>query len=134
MVGVALYLNEAKTEAILFSTSNHRASQPRLFPNELCGRSVITMADIRDLGVHLYSTLSMTAHVSCTCRTAYAQIRCIPQIRSALTHRACKTIVQALGTSRFFENATLYGITGTLLHRIEMVQRSAARRPTFASP
>ena len=70
----------------------------------------------------------MTAHVSRTCRTAYAQLRCIAQIRSALTLRACKTLVHALVTSRLdFGNAALYGITGTLLYRLEMVQRSAAR-------
>ena len=42
--------------------------------------------------------------------------------------RTCKTLVHALVTSRLdFGNAALYGITGTLLYRLEMVQRSAAR-------
>ena len=59
---------------------------------------------------------------------AYAQLRCIAHIRSALTLRACKTLVHALVTSRLdFGNAALYGITGTLLYKLEMVQRSAAR-------
>ena len=39
-----------------------------------------------------------------------------------------KTLVHALVTSQLdFGNAALYGITGTLLHRLEMVQRAAAR-------
>ena len=123
-----LLLNEAKTETILFTTPNHRTPQPRPLVIDICGRKVTTSASIRDLGVHLDSTLSMTAHVSRTCRTAYAQLRCIAQIRSALTLRACKTLVLALVTSRLdFGNAALYGITGTLLYRLEMVQRSAAR-------
>ena len=72
--------------------------------------------------------MSMAAHVSRTCRTAYAQPRGIARIRSSLPLRACKTLVHALVTSRLdFGNAALYGITGTLLHRLEMVQRSAAR-------
>ena len=107
-----LLLNEAKTETILFTTPNHRTLQPRPLVIDICGRNVTTSASIRDLGVHLDSTLSMTAHVSRTCRTAYAQLRFIAQIR----------------TSRLdFGNAALYGITGTLLYRLEMVQRSAAR-------
>ena len=41
---------------------------------------------------------------------------------------ACKTLVHALVTSTLdFGNAALFGITGTLLHRLEMVQRAAAR-------
>ena len=41
---------------------------------------------------------------------------------------ACKTLVHALVTSTLdFGNAALFGITGTLLHRLEMVQRAAVR-------
>ena len=73
--------------------------------------------------------MSMAAHVSRTCRTAYAQLRCINRIRSSLPVSARKTLVHALVTSKLdFGNATLYGtITGTLLHRLKMVQRAAAR-------
>ena len=102
--------------------------QPPPLLIDICGCSVSTSANIRDLGVQLDSTMSMAAHVSRTCRTAYAQIRGIARIRSSLPLRACKTLVHALVTSRLdFGNAALYGITGTLLHRLEMVQRSAAR-------
>ena len=72
--------------------------------------------------------MSMAAHVSRTCRTAYAQLRCINRIRSSLPVSARKTLVHALVTSKLdFGNAALCGITGTLLHRLEMVQRTAAR-------
>ena len=82
----------------------------------------------RDLGVQLDSTMSMAAHVSRTCRTEYAQLRCINRIRSSLPVSARKTLVHALVTSKLdFGNAALYGITGTLLHRLQMVQRAAAR-------
>ena len=51
------------------------------------------------------------------CRKAYAQLRFIAQIRSALMLSACKTLVYAQVKSRLdFGNAALYGITGTLLH------------------
>ena len=70
----------------------------------------------------------MAAHVSRTCRTAYAQLRCINRIRSSLPVSERKTLVHALVTSKLdFGNAALYGSTGALLHRLEMVQRAAAR-------
>ena len=71
----------------------------------------------------------MAPHVSRTrsCRTAYA-LRCINRIRSSLPVSARKTLVHALITSKLdFGNAALCGITVTLLHRLEMVQRAAAR-------
>ena len=78
--------------------------------------------------MQLDSAMSMAAHVSRTCRTAYAQLRCISRIWSSLTVSARKTLVHALVTSKLdFGNAALCGINGSLLHRLEMVQRAAAR-------
>ena len=49
-------------------------------------------------------------------------------IRKCLDTAACKTLVHSLVTSHIdYENAVLYGISDRLLHRLEMVQRSAAR-------
>ena len=80
-----------------------------------------------DLGLQLDSTMSMAAHLSHTCRTAYAQLCGIAEIRPSLPLRTCKTLVHALVTLRLdFRNAALYGITGTLLHRLKMVQQSVA--------
>ena len=123
-----LLLNEKKTEAILFAAPNNRIPQPPPLCIDVCGCSIIASTNIRDLGVQLDSTMAMAAHVSRTCRTAYAQLRCINRIRSSLPVSARKTLVHALVTSKLdFGNAALYGITGTLLHRLEMVQRAAAR-------
>ena len=52
-----LLLNEAKTETILFTTPIHRTPQPHPLVIDICGRNVTTSASIRDLGVHLDSTL-----------------------------------------------------------------------------
>ena len=49
-------------------------------------------------------------------------------IRSPLLLRACKTLVHALVTSTLdFGNVALFLIAATLLYRLEMVQRAAAR-------
>ena len=56
-----LLLNEAKTETIL---PNHRTPQPRPLVIDICGRNVTTSASIRDLGVHLDSTLCLTNSIT----------------------------------------------------------------------
>ena len=61
-------------------------------------------------------------------RAAYSNIFHIAKIRTSLTTAACKTLVHSLVTSRLdYGNAVLYGKSDRLLHRLEMVQRSAAR-------
>ena len=123
-----LLLNETKTEGIIFAALNNRIPQPPPLCIDVCGCSIIASTNIRDLGVQLDSAMSMAALVSRTCRTAYAQLRCISHIRSSLTVSARKTLVHVLVTSKLdFGNAALCGINGSLLHRLEMVQRAAAR-------
>ena len=122
-----LLLNEAKTETILFAAPN-RMTQPSPLHMDICGSDVRTSANIRDLGVYLDSTMSMTKHVTRVCGIAYGRLRNIARIRSSLPLLARKPLVHALVTSTLdFGNAALFGITGTLLHRLEMVQRAAAR-------
>ena len=69
----------------------------------------------------------MSAQVSNVCRAAYSNLFRIAKIRTSLTTAACKTLVHSLVTSRLnYGKAVLYGISDRLLHRLEMVQRSAA--------
>ncbi len=75
-----LLLNEAKTEAILFAAPN-RTEQPSPLQIDICGSDVRTSANIRDLGVYLDSTMSISTHVTRICRTAYGRIRNIARIR-----------------------------------------------------
>ena len=78
--------------------------------------------------VLLDSRLDISAQVSNVCRAAYSNLFRIAKIRTSLTTAACKTLVHALVTSWLdYGNAVLYGISDRLLHRLEMVQRSAAR-------
>ena len=122
-----LLLNEAKTEAIVFrSSAVHSPSS--LSTICVCGSSISLSLTVRDIGVLLDSRLDMSAQVSNVCRAAYSNVFRIAKIRTSLTTAACKTLVHALVTSRLdYGNAVLYGISDRLLHRLEMVQRSAAR-------
>ena len=76
----------------------------------------------------LDDTMTMAKHVSHTCRMAYYHLHNIASIRRSLTTSACKIIVHSLDVSRLdFGNATLYGISEVLLHRLQVLQNSAAR-------
>ena len=72
--------------------------------------------------------LSMASQVSNICRSAYYHLSRIAKIRHSLTTSVCKSLIHGLVTSRLdYGNAMLFGIADRLLHRLEMVQRSAAR-------
>ena len=59
---------------------------------------------------------------------AYYHLSRIAKIRHSLTTSVCKSLIHGLVTSRLdYGNAMLFGIADRLLHRLEMVQRSAAR-------
>ena len=86
---------------------------------------------IRDIGVVIDNTMSMAVHVSRVCQVTYCQIRSIAKIRKCLTTAACKTIVHALVMSRVdYDNALLFGLPEMLLHKLQMIQNSAARLVT----
>ena len=83
---------------------------------------------VHDIGVILDSGLDMLAQVSNTCLAAYFNLFRFAKIRTSLTITACKTLVHSLVKSRIdYGNTVLYGISNCLLHRLEMVQRLAAR-------
>ena len=116
-------LNEDKTEAILF-----RSSCPVASTINICGSVAQLKPTVRDICVVLDTRLGMTSQVSSVCRSAYYHLFRIAKIRASLTVVACKTLVHALVISRVdYGNALLYGITDRLLHRLEMIQHSAAR-------
>ena len=113
----------------------HQTISQRIFGSLLAAAETIFSVSskslsltVHDIGVLLDSRLDMSAQVSNVCRAAYSNIFRIAKIRTSLTTAACKTLVHALVTSRLdYGNAVLYGISDRLLHRLEMVQRSAAR-------
>ena len=115
----------------------HQTISQRIFGSLLAAAETIFSVSskslsltVHDIGVLLDSRLDMSAQVSNVCRAAYSNIFRIAKIRTSLTTAACKTLVHALVTSRLdYGNAVnlLHGISDRLLHRLEMVQRSAAR-------
>ena len=120
-------MNENKSKAIVIGSPSLRT--PITFSRiNICGQFVDTSAVIRDLGFAIDTHLSMASQVSNICRSAYYHLARIAKIRDSLTTSVCKSVIHGLVTSRLdYGNAMLYLIIDSLLHRLEMVQRSAAR-------
>jgi hypothetical protein len=122
-----LILNQDKTELIVFS-SKHQAKKMGNLSMQLGNHTLNAATSVKNLGVTMDSSLSMDTHVSDICKSCFYQIRNIGHIRQYITTDACKTLVQALVTSRLdYGNALLYGVPNTVLKRLQRVQNCAAR-------
>ena len=87
-----------------------------------------TSAFVRDLGFAIDADLSMAAQIANACLSAYYHLYRISHIRHTLTTCTTKCLVHALVTSRIdYDNAMMYGIPDRLLHRLELMQHSAAK-------
>ena len=61
-------------------------------------------------------------------RSAYYHLSRIAKMWDSISTTVCKSLIHGLVTSRLdYGNAILYGISDRHMHRLEMVQRSAAR-------
>ena len=122
-----LKLNTDKTEVIVFSSQRNSKHVENIKVN--VGSSIITPSGcVRNLGALLDSKFDMEQHVNSVTKSCYAQIRKIGHIRQYLTADATKTLVNSLVTSRLdYCNALLYGISKSSLHKLQIVQNTAAR-------
>ena len=81
-----------------------------------------------DIEFVIDANLSMASQVANAYRSAYYDLVRIKQIRDSMIASMRKCLVHAFVTPRSdYGNAMLFGIPDRLLHRLDMVQRSAAR-------
>ena len=74
------------------------------------------------------SRLTMSDHVAAVCRAGYYRLRQLKPMVKSLPVDAAKTLIQAFISNHLdYCNATLCGITGTLLRKLQSVQNAAAR-------
>ena len=122
-----LVMNDNKSQAIVIHSSSLRTPTSLTRVN-ICGQLVETSPVIRDLGFNVDTNLTVPSQVAKVCRSAYYHLSRIAKIRDSISITVCKSLIHALVTSWLdYGNAILYGISGRHMHRLEMVQRSAAR-------
>ena len=122
-----LRFNDDKTELLIITS---KRSQDKIRCNQMqIGTSNIEPSTIaRNLGIMFDRTMSMESHVKKVCQTSYYHIRNINNIRRILTDESAAILIHALVTSRLDNgNSLLFGITNTLMCKLQRVQNTAAR-------
>ena len=119
--------NYNKSQAMVIRSSSLRTPTSLTRVN-ICGQLVDTSPVIWDLGFTIDSNLTMTSHVASVCRSAYYHQSRNAKIQDSVSTTVCKSLIHGLVTSRIdYGNAIQFSISDRHLHRLEMVQRSAAR-------
>ena len=93
------------------------------------GDCTITLTrSVRNLGAYFDSRMSMEEFITKKCRACQLQLHKIARIRKYLSNDTCSCIIQGLVTSKLdYANCLLYGVNKVFLHRLQIVQNSAAR-------
>ena len=122
-----LKLNDGKTEFILFATPYFSATLDR-FPLHIGSVEINPSDKVRNLGAMFDSTLTMEAFVNDKIKSCIFYLSCIRRIRKFLTLDAAKNLVHAYVISRLdYANSLLSGANKGLIHKLQVVQNSAAR-------
>jgi len=83
---------------------------------------------VRNLGVVLDQTLSLNAHVSRICQSGYFQLRSLRTVQNVLPAKALERLAHAFITARLdYCNSILFGLPENVIHRLQLLQNSAAR-------
>lgn len=88
---------------------------------------------VKNLGTYFDTSLTMEKHCNALSKSCYFHLRNIGRIRNYITEDACRTLVNALVTSRLdYGNALLVGINKQLTDKLQRVQNTAARIITLS--
>jgi len=82
---------------------------------------------VRDLGIHLDADATMSSHVAKTVPNCFSVLRQLRSIRRSVTNPVLQSLVVSLDLTRLdYGNASLAGLSSTLLDRLQSVLNAAA--------
>lgn len=126
MVENHLQLNANKSELIIFHPRRVALPQPLGITVGSC--AVLNRNTVKNLGVKMEASLSVTPQVNALCQVLSFHLRQIYCIKRYLSDSSLKSIISAIFTSRLdYGNATLFGAPAYEISRLQRLQNSAAR-------
>jgi hypothetical protein len=130
MLSNRLQLNPDKTE-LLWCSTTRRLKSLQLRPIRV-GDDLIEPSDcVRDLGVYIDRDLTMRSHILKVAGGCYSVLRQLRSVRRSVPTDVFCMLVGSLVVSRLdYCNATLAGVSATLLRRFQSVMNAAARTIT----
>ena len=128
MLASKLKLNPDKTEVILFGSKKQRERLYACFPIDILGNHLHPTESVRNLGVWFDSDFSFSKHVQNVCKGYLSQLRDFRNIRQFLTQDAAVSVANAFVISRLdYCNSLFRSLSNVNLHRLQSIQKSAAR-------
>ena len=128
MTNHKLKLNDDKTEALLIHSSRSLSDCPKPPSIDICSSTIPFAPSARNLGLILSDDMTMDAHITAICRSAYAELRKISAIRQFLTTSATKILMCSFVLSRLdYANSLLANCPKKSVQRLQKVQNAAAR-------
>jgi hypothetical protein len=122
-----LKLNESKTEVILLGTK-HQLSKVGNIEISVGNVNIKPCSKVRNLGVIFDCNMTMGEHVNNVCKSSYFYIRLLGKLRKFLNKDTAAMLTHAFVTSRLdYCNSLLYGISKSLITRLQHVFNCAAR-------
>ena len=129
-----LQLNSDKTEFLIITPPRHalKFNMPNL---KIGSCKIEPVAHARNLGVIFDNSLKLEKHVSSLVSRTNVHLRNIGRIRHLLSDDAVSKLVHALITSRLDNcNSLLFGLSDTLISKLQRVLNTAARVVTRTKP
>ena len=115
-----LQLNDDKTESMIVGTRQKLSQLPPSLHLQLDNTSIPISDSVKNLGVILDCSLTMTNFVSSTARACYFHLRRISQIRDYLTTEATTKLVVSLVLSRIdYCNSLLSDLPNSIIHTLQ---------------
>ncbi len=124
-----LKLNDSKTEVLELSSTP--CSAPTTTTITIGCEDISTSLVAKNLSVTLDSSMSLSSHITQTCKAANFQLYRISRIRKYLTNDATQIILHSLVSSKLdYCNSIFFGLPKNMLNRLQSCLNSAARLAT----